>query len=309
MTRKWIFLALLFSLWVGACSTAMSEEMYYETSSSPAPAAGAPREFLSAEDTNTSFNFSNPAQVERVVIRNGSLSISVVDVEDTLKKAVALADDLEGYVVSSQLYRRTLANGAELPQAEISLRVPAQQFVAALDSLSGYGLEVLSRNETGQDVTQQYTDLQSRLRNLESAETALQNILEKAEKTEDVLNVFNQLTQVRGEIEVIKGQIKYYEESAAISLIEVTIIAEQAVQPLRIGGWQPGGVAKEALQALIDTFEFLLNALIWLGIYIVPVALVIFGLLIPLRWGLRLLRALWRRVMPKSEKTPKADKS
>jgi hypothetical protein len=72
-----------------------------------------------------------------------------------------------------------------------------------------------------------------------------------ANRTEDVLNVYNQLTQVREQIEVTKGQIQYYEQSAALSSISVELVPDASVQPLTIAGWEPGGVAKEALQALI----------------------------------------------------------
>jgi hypothetical protein len=91
-------------------------------------------------------------------------------------------------------------------------------------------------------VTSEYTDLESRLGNLEAAEEQLTRIMESAVKTEDVLNVYNQLVQTREQIEVIKGQMKYYEQSAAMSAVSVELIPNEAVQPLSIGGWQPVGV-------------------------------------------------------------------
>ena len=112
-----------------------------------------------------------------------------------------------------------------------------------------------------------------------------------ANKTEDVLSVYSQLVSVREQIELIKGQMKYYEESAALSSISVQLLANAAVQPLTIAGWQPGGVAKEALQSLINTLQSLANFGIRLAILYIPILLVIFvpiGLII---WGiLRLTR-------------------
>ena len=105
--------------------------------------------------------------------------------------------------------------------------------------------DITSENVSGQDVTKEYVDLQSQLTNLEQAETQLQKIMDLATKTEDVMMVYNQLVQVRQQIEMIKGQMKYYEDSARLSAINVTIQAQESVAPLTIGGWQPGGVARE----------------------------------------------------------------
>ena len=90
--------------------------------------------------------------------------------------------------------------------------------------------DIRSENVSGQDVTAEYTDLTSRRNNLERAEAQLQEIMASATKTEDVLNVFNQLTQIRGEIEVIKGQMKYYEESSNFSAINVELISQESDQ-------------------------------------------------------------------------------
>jgi hypothetical protein len=150
---------------------------------------------------------------------------------------------------------------------------------------------VLSENVSGEDVTQEYTDLSSRLRNLENAEARLTQIMEQAEDTEDVLSVYNRLVEVQEQIELIKGQMQYYERSAALSAISVRIQADEAVQPLKIGGWQPVGVAKQALQALINTLTFFGDAAIWILLYLLPVLLV---LVIPL-WLLWVLFRRWRK--------------
>ena len=93
----------------------------------------------------------------------------------------------------------------------------------------------------------------------------------------------------RGKIETTKGQIQYYEESAALSAVSVELIATEAARPLTIGRWQPVGVARDAVQALIDTTKFLASAAIWLVILILPVFLILYVVFfLPLRY-------LWRR--------------
>jgi hypothetical protein len=222
---------------------------------------------------------ANPAG-ERIVIKNATLSIAVQNPAENLDAVTALADEFGGFVVSSNLYNTTLASGVEVPQANITLRVPAEHLDEALARIKSGAGEILSENVSGQDVTREYTDLQSRLKNLQEAEAQLQLIMDEAFRTEDVINVFNQLTYYREQIEIVKGQIQYYETSAAFSAITVDILADAAVQPLTIGGWEPAGVAKDAIQALINTLQGLVDVTIWLALYILPVALV---LLIPLR--------------------------
>jgi len=235
----------------------------------------------------------------RMVIKNASLSIVVEEPAVTMELIGSLAESLGGYVVSSNLYRVQTDSGQEIPEASIMVRVPAESLDQALDEIKSGAGQVLRENVSGQDVTQEYTDLASRLRNLERAEEQLVEILEASYSTDDVLSVYNRLVDIREQIEVIKGQMQYYEQSAALSSISVDIQANEAVQPLKIGNWQPVGVAKKAIQALINTVKVLANALIWIGLYILPVALVLF---FPIRWIWRGLKKLnQRRKEKKSE--------
>ena len=134
---------------------------------------------------------------------------------------------------------------------------------------------MLRENVSGQDVTREYTDLRSRLRNLEAAETQLMEIMENATDTDDVLQVYNNLVNVREQIEVIKGQMQYFEQAAALSSVSVDITADEAMQPMQIGNWQPVGVAKDAIEALINTLQWLGNMVIWFGLCVLPIAVII----------------------------------
>jgi hypothetical protein len=80
---------------------------------------------------------------------------------------------------------------------------------------------------------------------------------------------------LEGEIESIKGRMQYLSQSAAFSTITANLTPDALAQPVQIGGWQPVGVAKEALEALISGLQTLANILIWLAIYILPIALLI----------------------------------
>ncbi len=219
--------------------------------------------------------------IERIVIKNASLTISVADPSKSMNTISKMADDMGGFVISANMYKETLNNGAEVPRASITVRVPAEKLSSALDQIRAESKqEPISETANSQDVTNEYIDLQSRQKNLEAAEVDLTKIMDQAYKTEDVLAVYNQLVSIREQIEVIKGQIKYYSESAHFSAISVELIADAAVQPIEIGGWQPQGVLKEAVQALIKTLQFIANALIWIVLYILPVVLILFVIFI-----------------------------
>ncbi|MEW5872390.1 MAG: DUF4349 domain-containing protein [Chloroflexota bacterium] len=243
--------------------------------------------------------------VERLVIKNAQLSIVVDEPPTSMDRISRMADEMGGFVVSAQMYQTTLESGAQVPRASITIRVPAEKLNDALARIKQESdQDPLSENISSQDVTSEYTDLQSRLRNLQNTEAQLTKIMESATKTEDVLSVYSQLAQVREQIEVIQGQIKYYEQSAAMSAISVDLIANEAVQPLTIGGWQPVGVAKDAVQALINTLKFLANAFIWIVIFLVPV-LVVFYLIFTL--PVSLLWRAWRRRRARAKQAKQND--
>lgn len=214
--------------------------------------------------------------VERVVIKNASLEI-VVDAPDQSMQSISrMAEEMGGFVVSANLYKTQTSDGQEVPRASITIRVPAEKLDAALERIEAESDRLpLNKNINSQDVTSEYTDLESRLTNLEAAEEQLMQIMERATRTEDVLNVFDQLTRVREQIEVIKGQMQYFENSAKLSAIHVELIPNEVIQPISIGGWEPVGVVKDAVQTLIVALQGLVNIAIWLALFILPIVLII----------------------------------
>ena len=295
MKKIVISFSLILAFLVPACAAASPAPFAMEPSGlapmeQPAsePAGG-----FQADDAATSNVYAGTQpQVERIVLKNANLSIAVEDPALSVKTISAMAEEMGGFVVSANTYRTTLSNGIEVPQASLTVRVPAERLNEALERIRAETTQpVMNETLNSQDVTSEYTDLQSRLRNLETAEAQLQNIMDEARKTEEVLSVYQQLIQVREQIEVIKGQIQYIEQSAALSSINVEILTNAAVQPLTIGSWQPVGVARQAIQALLNTLQFLVNALIWIVLFIAPVLILILlppGLII---WGLLRWRA------------------
>ncbi len=211
---------------------------------------------------------------ERMIIWTGDVSLIVKDAEESLEEVEAIAKELEGYVVNSSSWYQE-----EQLRARLTIRVPAGEFDAAMARLKDLALRVESRNVSTQDVTEEYTDLDSQLRNLEATETELLALLtevrERTSKAEDVLAVHRELTSIRSQIEQVKGRMQYLEKMTAMATINVELIPDVLAKPIVVAGWQPSGTAANALRSLVRTFQGLVDAAIWLLIYVLPTLVVI----------------------------------
>lgn len=186
------------------------------------------------------------AAAERLVIRTATIRALVTDVNAAESRIRELAEGRDGFVLSSQ------AKGeAEQRTATISFKVPAERFDETLGELTRLALTIDSLQVEGQDVTDEYVDLESRLRNLRAVETRLLQFLNDAKRTEDALSVNAQLTEIQGQIEQAQGRIAYLKQSAALSTITVSLHAQPTVQVLSEPGWAPGTTARAALKSLI----------------------------------------------------------
>jgi len=163
---------------------------------------------------------------ERMIVRTAAMSLVVVDVPGTIDQITRLAEDFDGYVVSSERWRQE-----ERLFGIITIRVPAEDFGDAMKALRGLAVDVTREETSSKDVTEEYIDLSAKLHNLEATEEQLLRLMEKAEKVEDILNVQRELSKTRGEIEQTKGRMQYLERTSATSLIEVQL--EQAELDVR----------------------------------------------------------------------------
>jgi hypothetical protein len=273
MKRILLFSSMIALLFLSACgaaapateSSAYAPEEFFYDAAAPLPEAGV------AQESESSGGDARLANVERIVIQNADLSVVVSDVEARMKEIQAMAEEMGGFVVASNLYQTYTNNSVLVPEATITIRVPAENLDEALETIKTDVVEVRNETRSGQDVTAEYVDLKSRLKNYEAAERELSELLENATSTEDVINIFNQLAYYREQIEITKGQIQYYEEAAALSAISVRLIAEATIQPIEIAGWQPQGVARDAIQDLIYFWQGFVDFLIRFTIYTLPV--------------------------------------
>ncbi len=307
MKRILLFSSLIALLFLAACSgygaAAPNEEIFYD-SAAPLPEVGFAQESATNDVASGGGEAARTASVERIVIQNADVAVVVSDVESRMKEIQQMAEDMGGFVVSSNLYQTYTNSSVLVPEATITIRVPAEQLDQALENIKKDAVDVQSETRSGQDVTAEYVDLKSRLKNYEAAERELSELLEKAATTEDVVNIFNQLAYYREQIEITKGQIQYYEEAASLSAISIRLIAKETIQPIEIAGWEPQGVARDAIQDLIYFWQdfvdfliyFILNTLPRLITIAIPLYLVFLG-------G----RALFRKMRGNKKVEPKVE--
>jgi hypothetical protein len=238
-----------------------------------------PEEFASSDVVSLSDEAKNSVIAqgqERLVIQNADLAIVVADPKARMDEIADLAAEMGGFVVSSNLYQTYYGpNSIEVPEATITIRVPAEKLDAVLDAIKEGAVDVDYENRSGQDVTNIYVDLQSQLKAKQAAEKQLLEIMENATETEAVLAVYQQLQFIQSEIEVLKGQIQYYDESVALSAVSVRLIAEETVQPVEIGGWKLQGTANDAIQDLIYFTQGFTQFLIRFVLYNLPALILI----------------------------------
>lgn len=244
---------------------------------------------------------TNASEVSsRLVIKSGIINMVVRDIAVTVNNIAQYTEEKGGWVV-----QRTVSETEKVLRGSITVRVPAEIFEEAIKYFKGLAEKVSYESTQGQDVTEEYVDLQSRLRNLESAEVQLLKIMERSGTITDVLAVQRELTNVRSQIEQTKGRIKYLEESSEMATVNINLALSEDLLPIPEGAkWRPTYVAKQAWSSLLGTLKVLSYILIWLGIYlfiIIPAIIVIF-ILIPAAFTIRWFIAKFLRKVKEKRK-------
>jgi hypothetical protein len=239
-----------------------------------------------------------------VIIYTGNISLVVRDTRESVQLITVLANEQGGYVSSANIYQSN-----EVPRGSITIRVPAEHYEETLSRLRAMAIRVERENTSTQDVTEEFVDLEARKTNLEHTEAALQELLDDRQqlgRTSDILEVHRELTNVRGQIEQIEGRMRYLANQAALSTITVELTPDVLYQPVSVAGWEPQGVAKEALQALVAALQGLINLLIWLVILVLPLLIIA---LLPLVVIILIMRWWWQRRQARKKATAPPKKS
>ena len=234
-------------------------------------------------------------QTERMIIWTADIVLTVKDTEQAISDVLELARELGGYAVSTESW-----NQSDLLYARLTIRVPAAQFEPTMARLRDQALKVEHESANSQDVTEEYVDLESRLRALQAKEAQLTELMDQAEDTEAVLAVYEQLSATQVEIEQVKGRMSYLENLSAMATITVNLNPEQSEAPVIEEGWRPGSTLRSAARALVNALKGLGNLVIWGIVFLLPILLLIALPIVLIILGIR----LWLR--RKRSKAPSA---
>jgi Domain of unknown function (DUF4349) len=195
------------------------------------------------------------------VIKSATVTLEVEEdeLQETLQNATSSAEKYGGFVVST-----SVSEDEDDPTGSIVVRVPAPRFGDALADLESLGT-VASETVSGQDVTQEFIDLEARLRNYTAQETVLLRLMDRAQSVSDTIRVQNELQRVQLEIERLRGRITYLEDQTSMSTIELRVGEEGAV------GAPPGEFEKAWERAKDGMVAVITGLIASLGV-IVPLA-------------------------------------
>ena len=233
---------------------------------------------------------SGTPAVDRMIIWNAQISLTVKDAQEAMDRVQAMARQLGGYTVSSESWLSD-----DQLNTRLTIRVPAAKFEEAMAQLRGLGIKVNHESATSDDVTDEYVDLESRLRALEAKEAQLLKFLDQAEDTEAVLAVYEQLSATQVEIEQVKGRMAYLEKLSAMATITAELLPEAAEPPVIEEGWKPGTTLRNAARALVSTLQGLVRALIWFVVWVLPVLVLVALPIVAVWWIVRRLRRRSRK--------------
>jgi hypothetical protein len=165
-----------------------------------------------------------PVPVDRKIIRNANVSLETDDPKKAMQRIASVAESRGGFVVTSEARQEAGVDGGKAQETiTMDVRVPAAQFDAAMNDIRATASRVISEKITGQDVTEEYIDLDARLRTQKALESQLLNIMKNANGVTDAMSVERELANVRTEIEKIEGRKRFLDNQTSLSTISVTI--------------------------------------------------------------------------------------
>ena len=227
----------------------------------------------------------NAAAADRLIIRTANLSLTVKDAEAALETIKGTASALGGFVSNSQMTRIN----KDQVRVTVTVRVAADKFDEALKQIKQAGIRVNHEQIGGLDVTEEYTDLSARLRNLEATEKELLSLMttvrEKTGRAEDILAVQRELTNVRGQIEQLKGRMQYLDRSVSLATLTLDLVPDSLDAPVASGVWDPLRVARDATRSLVVALQGMISVAIYLVIFVLPVLLIVaLPIVLVVRW-------------------------
>ena len=232
-----------------AQSAASDAEPKSEAAKATTSSSGFVAENVSMRD-DAKFDSALPA-VDRKIIRNADITIEVDSTSEAQHRVTSIAEARGGFVVTSEAKQRQSVDPAQrATDFKLVVRVPEDQFGVALDEIKKLATNVPEEKATGQDVTEEFIDLEARIKTQKALEAQFLGIMRQAYKVEDALEVQRQIAEVRTEIERLEGRKRFIENRSSLATITVNI---QAPKP--VIATTPTGVGHSLREAISESVE------------------------------------------------------
>lgn len=210
-------------------------------------------------------DFGAEPAIDQRTIKNGNLTLKVERLSEAQEKITEIAASNGGNVFSTNISR----SKSDIRSGTVTVRVPVANFEKTFEEVKKVATIVVRESTSGQDVTEEYLDLEARVKNKKTEEESYTRILNQAQKIEDILAITQQISNVRGEIESLEGQIKYLTSQTDMSTIIVNMSEDQEITAT--DSWRPFQIVKEAVNSLVKNLQGFVNFLIVSAIVFIPV--------------------------------------
>jgi hypothetical protein len=214
---------------------------------------------------------------ERMIVKSGALILQVADLAEGVRRIGDLVNGIPGaYVASTSTSYREREGVAPVPgqpagqTASLTLKVPAADFGPAMERLRALGTPVQEQVST-QEVTEEFVDLEAQVRSLEAVEAQYLRLLERAQRIEEILPLQQRVTEVRTQIDRLRGRMNLLQRRADLSTISVSLVLPgRAGDPFAGPELRPLRTLRLAFTGLGTALQGLLDATIYLAVYLLP---------------------------------------
>jgi hypothetical protein len=218
---------------------------------------------------------STAEAAERKIIRNADITIEVPSTTDAQHQVTSIAETHGGFVVTSEAKQRESNDPAQrMLDIKLVVRVPSNQFGRAFDEIKKLAGNTPSEQVTSQDVTEDFIDLEARIKTQKALEVQFLEIMRQAHKIADALEVQRQIAEVRTEIEKLEGRKRFLENRSSLSTINVNIQTPKPVITVTQTGF--GHSLREAVSDSVSLAADMVLAFARFVIMLVPVVLLVF---------------------------------